>query len=163
MQHFVIIVCAPNLQHAKHTITFCFSLKMASVHGREVSCACSLTKLTELLRLAAQSTNTFFQAADGWWHLNVYGLYLRQCLFQKLIEFRQNSEYNGSPYFLSILLTSFHMFPTQSAKRIHSPCVFSKWMVSWKNAFHDGKGTHTYTKSLYHSLQDWITKMNNWL
>ena len=46
MQHFVIIVCAPNLQHAKHTVTFCFSLKMASARGREVSCACSLTKLT---------------------------------------------------------------------------------------------------------------------
>ena len=72
---------------------------MASARGREVSCACSFTKLTELLLFAPQSPNTFLEAADGWWHLNVYGLYLRQCLFQKSIEFRQNSEYSGSPYF----------------------------------------------------------------
>ena len=65
MQHFVIIVCAPNLQHAKHTVTFCFSLKMASARGREVSCACSFTKLTELLLHAPQSPNKFFEAADG--------------------------------------------------------------------------------------------------
>ena len=46
IQNFVIIVCAPNLQHAKHTVTFCFSLKMALGCGREVSCVCSFTKLT---------------------------------------------------------------------------------------------------------------------
>ena len=106
MQHFVKIVCA-NLQHAKHRVMFCFSLKMASAHGREVSCACSFTKLTELLLHAPQSPNKFFEAADGWWHLNVYGLYLQQCLFQKSIEFRQNTEYNGSPYFC---FYPFHLF-----------------------------------------------------
>ena len=37
MQHFVIIVCAPNLQHAKHTVTFHFSLKMALACGIELS------------------------------------------------------------------------------------------------------------------------------
>ena len=100
MQHFVIIICAPNLQHAKHTVTFCFSLKMALGCGREVSCACSFTKLTLWAAPPCSSVpNTFFQAVDGWWHLNAYCLYLQQCLFQKSIEFRQNTEYNGSPYF----------------------------------------------------------------
>ena len=46
IQNFVIIVCGPNLQHAKHTVTFYFSLKTALACGREVSCACSFTKLT---------------------------------------------------------------------------------------------------------------------
>ena len=42
----VVIMCAPNLQHVKHTVMFCFSVKTASARGREVTllpCVLSLT------------------------------------------------------------------------------------------------------------------------
>ena len=175
IQNFVIILCAPNLQLAKHTVTVCFSLKMALACGREVSCACSFTKLTLWAAPPCSSVpNTFFQAVDGWWHLNAYCLYLQQCLFQKSIEFHQNTEYNGSPYFyfypshlFSLLLHTVckdNSFSLRVQLMNGQPKNRSPW---WKRdahihqlshyitayrtesrkwiTLHDGKGMHTYT------------------
>ena len=166
MQHFVIIMCAPNLQHAKHTVTFCFSLKMASpVEERCHVRVLSLSEHSELLLLAPQFPNTFFQAVDGWWHLNVYGLYLRKCVLKKLIKFRQNTEFSGSPHFCFCPSHLFsHVLHTVMQREfIVLACSVNEWSSEKPFSMMEKGYTHTPTKSLYHSLQGSITKMNNWL
>ena len=164
IQNFVIIVCAPNLQLAKHTVTFCFSLKMALACGREVSCACSFTKLTLWAAPPCSSVpNTFFQAVDGWWHLNAYCLYLQQCLFQKSIEFRQNTEYNGSPYFYfypsHLFSLVLHTVCKENSFSLHvqlmngQPKNRSPW---WKRDAHIHQLSH-YITAYRTESRKWIT------
>ena len=42
-------------------------------------------------------------------------------------------------------------------------CSVNEWSAEKPLSMMEKGCTHTPAKSLYHSLQDWITKMNNWL
>ena len=163
MQHFVIIVFPPNLQHAKHTVKFGFSLKMASAHGREVSCVCSFTKLTQ--SCSSVCRHIFFP--DSWW------LMALECLWSvSLTMFIPKinsilSEYGVSwvPLLLFLSFSPLFTCSLHSLERelILLVCSVNEWSAEKTLSMMEKGCTHTPTKSLYHSLQDWITKMNNWL
>ena len=108
----------------------------------------------------------FFQAVDGWWHMNVYGLYLRQYLFQKSIEFRQNTEYNGSHY--------FYFYPSHLFSHVlHTVCKENSFSLRvqlmngqlknhspwWKREAHIHQLSHCITAYRTES-QKWITGFN---
>ena len=166
MQHFVIIVCAPNLQHAKHTVTFCFSLKMASAHGRQVSCACSFTKWT-LWAAPPCSSVPKHVFSGSWW------LMALECLWSvSLTMFIPKIDRISSEYWVQrvplLLFLSFmsYTFSTQPEKRIHSPCVFqlmncqltnhSPW---WKRDAHIHQLSH-YITAYKTESRKWITGFN---
>ena len=166
MQHFVIIVCAPNLQHAKHTVTFCFSLKMASARGREVSCACSFTKLT-LWAAPPCSSVPKHVFRGSWW------LMALECLWSVFSTvFIPKIDWISSKYWVQrvplLLFLSFSPLFTRSPHSLQREfillaCSVNEWSVEKPLSMMEKGCTHTPAKSLYHSLLDWITTMNNWL
>ena len=161
MQHFVIIVCAPNLQHAKHTVTFCFSLKMASARGREVSCACSLTKWT-LWAAPPCSSVPKHVFSGSWWLMALECLWsVSSTMFIPKID-RISSEF-WVQWVPLLLFLSFSPLLTRSLHSLQREymllaCSVNEWSAEKTLSMMEKGRTHTPTKSLYHSLQDWITK-----
>ena len=166
MQHFFIIVCAPNLQHARHTVMFCFSLKMALTCGREVSCACSLTKFTLWAAPPCSSVPKHI-FRGSWWLMALECLrsVFSTMLVPKIDRISSKYWVQRVPLLLFLSFSPlFACFPhSLQGELILFACSVNKWSAE-KPLSMIAKGcTHTPAKSLYHSLQDWITKMNNWL
>ena len=125
----------------------------------------SLSEHSALLLLAPQSPDTFF--SGSWWLMALECIWsVSLTMFIPKID-RISSEYwvQWVPLllFLSFLPLFTHSPHSLQREFILLVCSVNEWSAEKTLSMMEKGCTHTPAKSLYHSLEDWITKINNWL
>ena len=164
-------MCAPKFQHVKHTVTFCFSVKMASAGGREVTlltCILSLTLCVTCSFINTLSCSSVLHSpqtcifrqlmVDGTWMFMV-------CIFNNVYSKNRSHFIRVQRVRLLLFLSSSPLFTCSphSLQREFFLLAYSvnEWSAGKVLSVMEMGCTHTQTKSLYHRLHDWIMKMNN--